>query len=120
MTGTGPAETAAWLPRRALVLGLARSGNAAALALARRGVSVLAADRSAGVDASRLSAAGVEFMLPLANRDTLDLLGLAQSELEELCVAATGFMRHVLDQVQDEPETLGLPGPAPRPQPVYV
>src|SRR5262249_59676903 len=60
MTGTGPEETPAWLPRRALVLGLARSGHAAALALARRGVSVVAADRSAGVDAGRLSAAGVE------------------------------------------------------------
>jgi len=60
MTGTGPKETPAWLPRRALVLGLARSGHAAALALARRGVSVVAADRSADVDASRLSAAGVE------------------------------------------------------------
>src|SRR4029079_13658952 len=56
MTGTGPEETAAWLPRRALVLGLARSGTAAALALARRGVSVVAADRSLDVEASRLSA----------------------------------------------------------------
>jgi UDP-N-acetylmuramoylalanine--D-glutamate ligase len=60
MTGTGPEETPAWLPRRALVLGLARSGHAAALALARRGVSVVAADRSADVEGSRLSAAGVE------------------------------------------------------------
>ena len=60
MTGTGPDETPAWLPRRALVLGLARSGTAAALALARRGVAVVAADRSMDVEASRLSAAGVE------------------------------------------------------------
>jgi UDP-N-acetylmuramoylalanine--D-glutamate ligase len=60
MTGTGPEETPAWLPRRALVLGLARSGHAAALALARRGVSVVAADRSADVEGSRLSSAGVE------------------------------------------------------------
>jgi UDP-N-acetylmuramoylalanine--D-glutamate ligase len=42
------------------VLGLARSGHAAALALARRGVSVVAADRSADVDARRLGDAGVE------------------------------------------------------------
>ena len=59
MTGTGP-ETSAWPPRRALVLGLARSGQAAALALARRGVSVVAADRSADVETGRLGAAGVE------------------------------------------------------------
>jgi UDP-N-acetylmuramoylalanine--D-glutamate ligase len=60
MTGTRPEETPEWLPRRALVLGLARSGHAAALALARRGVSVVAADRSGDVDASRLGLAGVE------------------------------------------------------------
>jgi hypothetical protein len=46
--------------------------------------------------------AGVEFMLPLANRATLELLGLTQAEIEELCSAATGFMRFVLDRVQDE------------------
>jgi UDP-N-acetylmuramoylalanine--D-glutamate ligase len=49
-----------WLPRRALVLGLARSGRAAALALARRGVEVVAADRSEAADAGRLAAEGVE------------------------------------------------------------
>jgi UDP-N-acetylmuramoylalanine--D-glutamate ligase len=48
------------LPRRVLVVGLARSGEAAALALARRGVDVVAADRSAEIDAGRLVAAGVE------------------------------------------------------------
>jgi UDP-N-acetylmuramoylalanine--D-glutamate ligase len=52
-----------WLPRRALVVGLARSGRAAALALARRGVEVVAADRSADADAGRLPAAGVEVRL---------------------------------------------------------
>jgi UDP-N-acetylmuramoylalanine--D-glutamate ligase len=58
--GTGE-EASAWLPRRALVVGLARSGQAAALALARRGVEVVAADRStAAADAGRLAAAGVE------------------------------------------------------------
>jgi UDP-N-acetylmuramoylalanine--D-glutamate ligase len=55
-----PAPEETWLPRRALVIGLARSGRAAALALARRGVEVVAADRSADVDAGRLAAAGVE------------------------------------------------------------
>ena len=62
MSGTGPAE--AWLPERVLVLGLARSGRAAAFALARRGVSVIGADRSAAAidaaEAGRLAAAGVE------------------------------------------------------------
>src|SRR2546430_15163331 len=56
--GTRPEETRQardWLPRRALVLGLARSGRAAALALARRGVEVLAADRSAAADPGRLA-----------------------------------------------------------------
>ena len=52
-----------WLPRRALVLGLARSGQAAALALARRGVEVVASDRSATADAGRLAEAGVEVRL---------------------------------------------------------
>jgi UDP-N-acetylmuramoylalanine--D-glutamate ligase len=51
------------LPSRALVLGLARSGEAAALALGRRGVQVVGVDRSAGLDASRLRAAGVEVRL---------------------------------------------------------
>jgi len=51
------------LPQRALVLGLARSGQAAALALARHGVPVLAVDRSAAIDAGRLAEAGVEVHL---------------------------------------------------------
>jgi UDP-N-acetylmuramoylalanine--D-glutamate ligase len=56
-------ETPAWLPRRALVLGVARSGQAAALALARRGVAVVAADRSPDADPGRLAEAGVELRL---------------------------------------------------------
>jgi UDP-N-acetylmuramoylalanine--D-glutamate ligase len=48
------------LPRRALVVGLARSGQAAALALARRGVPTVAVDRTAEIDAGRLASAGVE------------------------------------------------------------
>jgi UDP-N-acetylmuramoylalanine--D-glutamate ligase len=44
----------------ALVLGLARSGQAAALALARRGERVVGVDRSSDVDTGRLEAAGVE------------------------------------------------------------
>jgi UDP-N-acetylmuramoylalanine--D-glutamate ligase len=46
-----------------LVLGLARSGQAAALALARRGEGVLAVDQAEDVDVGRLAAAGVEVRL---------------------------------------------------------
>jgi UDP-N-acetylmuramoylalanine--D-glutamate ligase len=66
MTGTGPDEARpreGWLPRRALVLGVGRSGRAAALALAARGVEVVAADRQAGADPGRLAEAGVEVRL---------------------------------------------------------
>ncbi len=51
------------LPRRALVVGLARSGEAAALALARRGVPVVGVDRDPDVAAGRLVSAGVEVHL---------------------------------------------------------
>jgi len=51
------------LPRRALVVGLARSGQAAALALARRGVPTIGVDRSNEIDAGRLAEAGVEVHL---------------------------------------------------------
>jgi UDP-N-acetylmuramoylalanine--D-glutamate ligase len=47
----------------ALVLGLARSGQAAALALARRGDRVVGVDRAADADVGRLEAAGVEVHL---------------------------------------------------------
>jgi UDP-N-acetylmuramoylalanine--D-glutamate ligase len=63
VTGTGPRETPTWLPRRALVLGLARSGRAAASALAGLGVGVVAADRSAAADPGRLREQGVEVRL---------------------------------------------------------
>ncbi len=51
------------LPARALVLGLAQSGQAAALALARRGVRVVGVDRSDEIDVGRLSEGGVELHL---------------------------------------------------------
>ena len=68
--------TAAELPRSALVLGLAHSGRAAALALAARGVRVVAADRSADVDASRLRDAGVEVRLGTEEEGLLDTVEL--------------------------------------------
>jgi UDP-N-acetylmuramoylalanine--D-glutamate ligase len=46
--------------RKVLVLGLARSGEAAALALARRGTAVRGVDRREDLEAGRLRAAGVE------------------------------------------------------------
>jgi UDP-N-acetylmuramoylalanine--D-glutamate ligase len=51
------------LPRRVLVVGLARSGQAAALALARRDVEVVAADRASGLDTGSLPEAGVDVRL---------------------------------------------------------
>jgi UDP-N-acetylmuramoylalanine--D-glutamate ligase len=48
------------LPERVLVVGLGETGQAAALALADRGVKVVAADRDPNVDIGRLAAAGVE------------------------------------------------------------
>jgi UDP-N-acetylmuramoylalanine--D-glutamate ligase len=58
-----PSPGEAWLPRRALVVGLARSGRAAAAALARRGVHVVAADSAPDVDPGRLGDLGVEVRL---------------------------------------------------------
>ncbi len=66
MSGTRPNQPSrdeAWLPRRALVVGLARSGRAAAAALARRGVHVVAADSSPDAAAGRLGELGVELQL---------------------------------------------------------
>jgi UDP-N-acetylmuramoylalanine--D-glutamate ligase len=51
------------LPRRALVVGLARSGQAAALSLAERGIEVVGVDRRTNVETGRLEAAGVELHL---------------------------------------------------------
>jgi UDP-N-acetylmuramoylalanine--D-glutamate ligase len=76
---TGPERTAAdetWLPRRALVVGLGWTGRAAALALARRGVAVVAADRSADADVGRLSDAGVELHLGTEAEALLDQVDL--------------------------------------------
>jgi UDP-N-acetylmuramoylalanine--D-glutamate ligase len=64
------------LPRRALVLGLARSGEAAALALRRHGVEVVAADRSRELDPGRLAAAGVEVRLGNEEVSLLDRVEL--------------------------------------------
>jgi UDP-N-acetylmuramoylalanine--D-glutamate ligase len=60
------------LPASALVLGLARSGQGAALALARRGVRVVATDRNPDVERGRLDAAGVELRAGTEEEALLD------------------------------------------------
>lgn len=51
------------LPRRVLIVGLARSGQAAAQVLRDRGVEVVAYDRSEEIDPAGLEAAGVHVVL---------------------------------------------------------
>jgi UDP-N-acetylmuramoylalanine--D-glutamate ligase len=60
------------LPRRALVLGLAETGQAAALALAARGVEVVAADRATDLDLGRLAGSGVEVRLGTEDESVLE------------------------------------------------
>ena len=55
-----------------LVLGLARSGQAAALALRRRGEEVIGIDASPGLDVGRLAEAGVEVHLGTEEERLLD------------------------------------------------
>jgi UDP-N-acetylmuramoylalanine--D-glutamate ligase len=64
------------LPASALVVGLARSGEAAALALARRGVRVVGVDRRPDLDASRLAQAGVEVRLGTEDEELVDAVEL--------------------------------------------
>jgi UDP-N-acetylmuramoylalanine--D-glutamate ligase len=64
------------LPSSALVVGLARSGQAAALALARHGVRVVGFDRRPDLDAGRLAAAGVEVRLGGEEEQLVDAVEL--------------------------------------------
>ncbi|EFJ50644.1 hypothetical protein VOLCADRAFT_120613 [Volvox carteri f. nagariensis] len=59
--------------------------------------------------AKETAQSGQEFLLPLCNSDTLAVLGISRSELAELCVASTHFIRYLVDQVQDNPALFGLP-----------
>jgi hypothetical protein len=52
---------------------------------------------------------GTDYMLPLCNERTLELLGLTEIELHQLCRMATGYVRHVLDRMEDAPAEFGLP-----------
>jgi hypothetical protein len=67
---------------------------------------------TASGDTSKVN--GVEYMLPLCNKRTLDLLDLSIEEIETLCAAATGYVRHVLDQVEAQPARFGLPAHSAR------
>jgi UDP-N-acetylmuramoylalanine--D-glutamate ligase len=64
------------LPRRALVLGLAVTGEAAALALAARGVEVVVNDRSPDADPGRLAGTGVELRLGTEDESVLEGIDL--------------------------------------------
>ena len=59
------------LPRRVLVLGLGVTGEAAALALAARGVEVVVSDRSPDADPGRLAGTGVEMRLGTEDESVL-------------------------------------------------
>jgi UDP-N-acetylmuramoylalanine--D-glutamate ligase len=78
------------------VLGLARSGEAAALALARRGVRVVGVDRNDGLDVGRLREAGVEVVLGAedpALLDGVDLLVKSPGVPSEAPLAAAARSR---------------------------
>ncbi|GIL52054.1 hypothetical protein Vafri_8015 [Volvox africanus] len=59
--------------------------------------------------AKETAQSGQEFLLPLCNSGTLEVLGIQLTELAELCTASTHFIRYVVDQVQDNPSLFGLP-----------
>jgi UDP-N-acetylmuramoylalanine--D-glutamate ligase len=61
--------------KRAVVLGLARSGRAATLALRRRGVEVVAVDRDQGLAVEELAAQGAEIRLGVGVEDASVLDG---------------------------------------------
>jgi UDP-N-acetylmuramoylalanine--D-glutamate ligase len=80
------------------VIGLARSGQAAALALARRGVATVAADRSSTVDTGRLAGAGVEVHLGSEEESLLEgveLVVKSPGVPGESPLAAAARRRHI-------------------------
>src|ERR687896_2564767 len=84
--------------RKVLVLGLARSGEAAALALARRGIPVVGVDRREDLDAGRLRAEGVEVVLGAddpALLDGVDLLVKSPGVPREAALVAAARERGV-------------------------
>jgi UDP-N-acetylmuramoylalanine--D-glutamate ligase len=86
------------LPAHALVLGLARSGEAAARALVRRGVRVRAHDRNEELDVGRLREEGVEVRLGAddpALLDGVDLLVKSPGVPTEATLVAAARKRAV-------------------------
>ena len=53
---------------------------------------------------------GTDFMLPLCNAETLDLLGISPEQMKEVCAYCSNYVRYILDQVQATPERFGLTG----------
>jgi UDP-N-acetylmuramoylalanine--D-glutamate ligase len=102
------------LPERVLVLGLARSGEAAALALARRGARVTAVDRNEEVDAGRLRAHGVEVVLGAEDPalvDDVDLLVKSPGVPSEVPLVAAARARGVTVWSEVELGARILPNP---------
>jgi hypothetical protein len=56
-----------------------------------------------------IKVSGTDYMLPLCNERTLELLGLTRDDLRDVCAIATGYVGHVLNQTQDAPQIFGLP-----------
>jgi UDP-N-acetylmuramoylalanine--D-glutamate ligase len=102
------------LPESALVLGLARSGEAAALALARRGVRVVGVDRNAELEAGRLRAAGVEVVLGAENPalvEDVDLLVKSPGVPSEVPLVAAARRRGLTVWSEVELGSRLLPNP---------
>ena len=102
------------LPERALVLGLARSGVAAALALARRGVEVVGVDRNDELEAGRLRDHGVEVVLGAEDPalvDDVDLLVKSPGIPSEVPLVAAARARGVAVWSEVELGSRLLPNP---------
>lgn len=56
---------------------------------------------------------GTDYMLPLCNWRTLELLDLTEDHLHDLCEFATGYVSHVLNSLEDAPHRCGLPEQIP-------
>jgi UDP-N-acetylmuramoylalanine--D-glutamate ligase len=99
---------------KALVVGLARSGEAAALALARRGVQVVGVDASEQVDAGRLRAGGVEVVLGAEDPalvDDVDLLVKSPGVPNEAPLVAAARARELTVWSEVELGSRLLPNP---------
>ena len=55
--------------------------------------------------ASEDQKAGVDYILPLCNRETLELIGMSVEELAMVGRYMARYVRHVLDRLEDDPDT---------------